>query len=895
MASRPKVFLSSTLLDLKPYREAAKRAIRMADCDVIDMDQWPAEDAVPVEVCLNRVDQCDAVVVIVGRRYGWIPLGHQPLSITRLEVNRARDLGKAVLAFLLDDSAHVEDSWDDRKVLQRAVSGAQLPANLDALLLAVRQQDAFKEELTTRVTTTFTSPDTLAMHVMAALSRWRINWGEERHANAAASTDQYLARLREATRWIDLRGIRVGAGKAIRWKIDDLYIALKGPSTDLTSALLAPRLVILGEAGSGKTTFVRRVVHELCRGVGNATSMNLPITGFPILIHLSQLDEFIQRHSEKAGRPLTGSPAWVIEYLSAEEGWAESKAREVLHGRSGVLFLDGLDQVSTDARREAMARLIEGVGRRFSDCRVVVTTRPAAYRDDAVLAGFDVTQIEGLDDDGVDQFLESWSDSLFPGDGARAAAYRSDLQRALDETPAIRLMSRNPLMLTALVVVVHWNDAALPEQRAELYESVLVWLAASRNERPGRMGWQQCLSAMGRLAWAMQADEGGPVFQMERWQAAEVLGIGQGDAALAALEAEEEDSGIIVSRGYGVAFWHRAFQEYLAARHLAGLPDQVLCQEILKYGRLYLREWRETMLLLGGILARQGLGRVQALFDVVTGALGARASFQDQARCVALLSALAEDLGPVGFVPQSAAYSLMLRGMQRLFEPGGEIPLDLQTRLEAVEALGVSAHPGIRLPSQDGYWVAFEGGNFRMGETGKEVTVQPFMLGRNPVTVWEYSKFVESGGAEPAKWQDQLRHQARPVVNVNWTDAMAYCQFANCRLPSEAEWEFAARGLEGREWAWGDAEPDETRANLGGRLAHPSVVGLFPDGSTPEGVVDMSGNVCEWTLCHLDEASQRNVLRGGCWGFNGDVARGAFRAHAERGERWDDVGFRCAR
>jgi sulfatase modifying factor 1 len=242
----------------------------------------------------------------------------------------------------------------------------------------------------------------------------------------------------------------------------------------------------------------------------------------------------------------------------------------------------------------------------------------------------------------------------------------------------------------------------------------------------------------------------------------------------------------------------------------------------------------------------------------------------------------------------------------------------LETRLEAAEALGQAGDPRLRLPKDKDYWVPIPAGKFVMGEgedidePKHEVELDAFLIGRYPVTVHEYALFMEHTEHEaPEDWEDQSGHPNRPVVTVSWFDAEAYCQWAGVRLPTEAEWERAARGTEGRRYAWGDDRPSAELASYHeAKIDAASPVGLFPRGSTPEGIGDMTGNafewVSDWSSTHYYGVSERvnpkgpasgehKGVRGGSWGDVSTVLRAADRLRGRPDIRDGYVGFRCVR
>ncbi len=209
------------------------------------------------------------------------------------------------------------------------------------------------------------------------------------------------------------------------------------------------------------------------------------------------------------------------------------------------------------------------------------------------------------------------------------------------------------------------------------------------------------------------------------------------------------------------------------------------------------------------------------------------------------------------------------------------------------------------------------GGEFMMGRDGSDeyerpahrVTVKPFFLDIYEATCEDYAKFVGATGRRaPASWGGGVCPPGaarKPATGVTWDDAVAYCESDGKRLPTEAEWEFAARGADRRRYPWGH-EWQKGSANADRASTGLSEVGLYR-GASPFGAYDMVGNAWEWTADELRAypggrlsdlpAGDLRVIRGGSYESGRDVATTTYRVGwlARGAETYDQTGFRCAK
>jgi formylglycine-generating enzyme required for sulfatase activity len=192
-------------------------------------------------------------------------------------------------------------------------------------------------------------------------------------------------------------------------------------------------------------------------------------------------------------------------------------------------------------------------------------------------------------------------------------------------------------------------------------------------------------------------------------------------------------------------------------------------------------------------------------------------------------------------------------------------------------------------------WIAIPAGEFLYGDKKEKKTLPAFQIAKTPVTNVQYYQFVKATKHDsPSHWQNGQVPQGledHPVVYVSWDDAQEFCKWAKCRLPTEEEWEKAARGTDGRSYPWGNEQPTKTLCNFNNNEKGTTPVGKYsPQGDSPYGCVDMSGNVWEWTESAY--VSNTRVLRGGSFYRNQRYVRSAYRGGSRPRNRDYGYGFR---
>ncbi len=712
-----------------------------------------------------------------------------------------------------------------------------------------------------------------------------------------------------------------------------------------------PRLVVLGDPGCGKTTLLRYLALTYARdlaGESGLVQQRLKLTEqrLPILLPLRDFARHLAAHHPDPG--LDG-PALLVDYLRAyfaNQGIAlpEGFFAARLECGAGVVLLDGVDEVADLPTRYRIARLIERFTIAYPKNRYVVTSRLVGYTNSAKLGvEYVTTRVRDFSQADIENFITHWNLAveltLARADTpeARRLAQRQTaaLLTAIATNERVRELAVNPLLLTVVALVQRYR-AQLPERRTELYEEAIEVLLGQWDMAKGltetatvagraldagdrRSLLEPVALAMMERQWReLEADE------LKRQLGRQFLTmLSDRREVVKAVESFvrliSERSGLLAERGYGIySFSHLTFQEHLAARAVADRGDY------LEYSLARLGEswWREVILLEAGYLSTQGKRRVTELIKAIMEQPVKSPLFHHlvlAAECVRDVGAARLDGDLAGEIQRR-----IRREFERPLQKGDQETI--KRRAAAAEALarieggGSGLQPAFwRLPYGEPVWVTIPAGEFWLGEGDKihRLYLPEYRLARTPITNAQYQLFTQATKYPTPRYWDNGRlskgQESHPVVYISWYDALAYCDWLGkvtgkrITLPSEAEWEKAARGdKDKRVYPWGETW-DETKCNnrkLG--LDSTTPVGIFPAGASLYGCLDMTGNVLEWTRSadeaypynlgdgreNLERTDVPRVLRGGAFGCNMRNARCACRYRDYPDLRFTNLGFR---
>ena len=743
---------------------------------------------------------------------------------------------------------------------------------------------------------------------------------------------------------------------------DPVGLMENNPLSVLEAVITNRRLILLGDPGGGKTTFVKHLAYCL---VGSALEPdrhwlvylpNWPQAEariLPVLVVLRDFAHFLADPLPKRAEP---SQLWdfIVAQLKARNlDFVIEPISQVLETGQAIILLDGLDEIPALSRRVFVRDAVSAFMMRYPHNRYLVTCRNLSYQPpldpdepDLRLAE-DVPSFELalFDEAKIDDFISAWYAEL-----TRLGTVRGEDQNGLTlklqaaiRRPDLWRLAPNPLLLTVMALV-HAHQGHLPDARALLYEEtidILLWRwdqikTSGDSEIPplrkllleaGRTD-VDLKQALARLAYEAQIEssEGGSEDAL--------FDIGELALKSALISLKKDDynwtyqlieviklrAGLLLERAPSVyVFPHRTFQEYLAGAHLASLasfPQQAT--RLAEQGAL----WREVILLAVGRLVYRLEDTSKSLH--LAAELCPLAMKDDEISWykVWLAGDVLLEIGLNRVADQTLGVELLERVRHRLAALLTEGHLTFQERARAGDTLAYLGDPrpcGVEVSADatrnetgrerpvipDLEFCYVPAGPFWMGGEETEQEKPPglvdltygYWIGRFPVTTAQMRTFVSQSGYQVATTSSLQGLPNHPVRYVTWYDALAFCEWLTelwhvgephlfskplprdfiVTLPTEAEWEKAARGglqipvepvlmsvraglmfgqekarrrenkMNDRRYPWGDSVPTN-RANYGyARIGNTTAVGCFPSGASPYDCLDMAGNVWEWT------------------------------------------------
>ena len=702
-----------------------------------------------------------------------------------------------------------------------------------------------------------------------------------------------------------------------------------------------PRVVLLGEPGAGKTTTLLQLAIDMAHAAQTDPAAPLPV--------------FVPLRSFNGDQPFA-------DFVRAILGNLQHQAERLAGENRLLLLCDALNEMPRTSAA-GVALLPQVKSHLETQARWVVSCRVRDYQEDlSGLPNVGKVRLQPLDlpriheilqkrfhDDptranslwaelrGSDDLLAAWQFFVEAGQAEafwgreRPESVESDRWRRTpgyyawgkmqDDNRRMMPLCRNPYMLF-LICEIYEATGKLPDNRGALFATFVDDLLEREETNCKATGaaWIGALvfrEVLARLAFAMQQSETGT--KITRREALTLI-------AQLHLELDSElllrlgAAASLLQVGEAVRFTHQLLQEYFASEVMGGAMDRHASPAQFWPAENWWEPqgWEETAIILAGVrgdppaVARWiAPAQPEVAYQALTrSGIPVNLAELDTSTQVALIDAAIAKKAATHPIARAAAFRVL-----------GHLRADNR------KGIGLRADG---LPDFD--WVHLLGGIFELGGDkgawkslqAMRVKVDGFAMTRYPVTWAQYQAFVDSFDGyqnkdwwsysqEAAAWREQnpQPHDANwPIANhprerVTWYESVAFCRWASAklgyeiRLPTELEWERAARGSEKRLYAYGD-DFDPTKANVGDTgIGQTSAVGIFPQGATPEGICDLSGNVCEWTLTDFGDIHNNNmkgdarrVVRGGAWYFVQQLSRSTSRYRDFPFNGYDSFGFR---
>lgn len=740
------------------------------------------------------------------------------------------------------------------------------------------------------------------------------------------------------------------------------------PPEVLGRAIQKKKALLLGGPGSGKTTLLK-YFSICCLDANERGRIHLRQPLIPILIPLRQIDPAMPFVETLAIWAKTNNQNLSPALL---ENWLHRRgALVLLDGLDEVSDLKTRRQVCEwiDKASPAFPASTFVITCRFTGYREAegVTLQTPLVRADVLdfnleqqrlflRQWFRAARLESLDE------RESNEPAHLPELEHEATTQADAMLEFLgrEKSRSLREMASVPVLLQIMAII--WREqGSLSGERVELYSRCMDFLLDHRDKAKKI---EPLLSAgkarlvLRPLALWMHADwqkDEAPAAEVEKQLAEKLQAVKPGLSTAEFLESLRDRAGVLVGSGADTyTFQHKSFREFLAAAEIANRGAADLLVE--NFGVDW---WQETLLFSAGHTGPEifplflesflkhekngGACSPLLLQMVAEAATKPLAPFEKVIRNQKLAwQKRYNALQCVRLLRSEAAKALVQAARQDKEPKVRQLAEQILIEWLVIKPPAAAAEKTNRffnpIENNAEYILiagskALAGGKYKYSVTEKMVEAPDLYFAKYPVTNKLYNIFLNALPENKryehrSRLADDKRFNGddQPVVAITWFSAMAYCEWlteqqkakdkeqkasAVFRLPTEIEWEWAATGGK-REYPWADDKaPDDTRANFGDKIGHPTPVGSYPAGATPEGLMDMAGNVWEWCLNKYQEPENKNMellknwrgaepsddraLRGGAYYSNADGLRGSGRGWDSPDGRIHDGGFRvCA-